>query len=995
MKLENFYENPHILHLGTEAPRAYYIPSELNGTNEKIMLNGNWDFSFYQSLYEVPDDFYLTENAMIWDRKVQVPACWQYYGVDTNQYINQNYPIPYDPPYVPLENPCGTYRRTFWIEKNKGKKIYLNFEGVDSCHYVWVNGSFAGYSQVSHAISEFDITKLVMEGENLLVVLVLKWCDGTYLEDQDKFRMSGIFRDVYLLVRPENHIRDLWIESSLEKDFTVGKIKIAWDYVGENPGISVKLKDKDGRLMDEKNAVEDSLYLEVPNPLLWSPEQPWLYGLEITAGEERIEEKTGFRHICIQDAVVYINDVPIKVKGVNRHDSDPVTGYTISREQAEKDLRLMKQHNINTIRTSHYPNAPWFPMLCDEYGFYVISESDLEAHGGVNLAWPKPEIDYMKRMACTVENPVFSEAIMDRTRLNVIRDKNRPSIFMWSLGNESGYSKALEEAGRWVKKYDPSRLVHYESIFQTDEFPQDTSMLDVYSRMYPPFSQIHEYLKKNDRRPYMLCEYSHAMGNGPGDLEQYMEIILSDARMLGGNVWEWADHAVYAGTTPDGKKRYLYGGDFGEAEHDGNFCVDGLVYPDRTVSPSLKEYKNVLRPVRARLLDGERMLVELTSWLDVLSVQEALEVDYELSLNGEVIAEGELLVENHPARAVRAYKIPCVLPKEKGMVYLRLIYRSKGKIPYIEAGEEMGFDQLCLCHEALTIRPKGDMTGKTPDWERDGRFLIIKGSGFEYCFDEYYGLFVSMKKKGRELLQRPMEYNFTRAETDNDICMKAAWKEAGYYKMQNRVKNVEIQEKNGMVSVSCTHTFAPLHKQECVGLKCIWNVYPDGTVAVRGEGHRNTVMPWLPRFGLRLFLDREWEEVEYLGNGPADAYLDKHQASWFGKFKDTVSKMHEDYIKPQENGSHYHTYCVRLGNGQREEITAYSEQAFSFQVSHYTQEELMKKKHNFELEESPYTVLCLDYKMSGIGSGSCGYAPEEAYRLEEETFFYQFTIEMK
>ena len=1001
MKLVNYYENPEILHPGAEEPRAYYLPCDAQGKEEQILLNGKWEFAFYASPYEVPEDFICQKNRDDF-QIVSVPACWQYYGVDSHLYTNVRYPIPYDPPYVPAENPCGAYRKVFTVDREKnGKKIYLNFEGVDSCFYVWVNGSFVGYSQVSHAISEFDITSHIREGENLLAVLVLKWCDGTYLEDQDKLRMSGIFRDVYLIVRPENHIRDLRIESLLNENFSRGTMEISWDFTGEEKPVSVTVRNQKGEICGEAKTGgeyrDKKLSVEIREPSLWSPEIPYLYQMEICAGDEIIREETGFRHICIKDAVVYVNGVPVKIKGVNRHDSDPETGYTISREQAEKDLLLMKKHNVNAIRTSHYPNAPWFTQLCDRYGFYVISESDLEAHGGVELLWEDEKLDYMKRMAITVEMEMFAEAILDRNKRNVIVNKNRPCIFMWSLGNESGTSPFVEAAGRWIKEYDPHRLVHYESIYQNEEFPYDASMLDVYSRMYHDFDGIREYLKQNDRRPYMLCEFSHAMGNGPGDLEQYMEIFLENPRVLGGCVWEWCDHAVYDGIAPNGKKRFLYGGDFGEEEHDGNFCVDGLIYPDRRVSPSLLEYKNVIRPVRAKLVDGEKGLVELTSWLDVLPVEEALEIRYEISLNGEVTEEGTVSSQTHPARTAKIYEIPYQIPEKPGMVHLKLTYLSKGVLPCIPEGEELGFDQLCIREGnplPEEIQEHQAAEKRSVDWEDDGRWITIRGEEFTYRFDGFYGVFTSLVYKGKEYLQKGMEYNFTRAEMDNDMCMRAAWEKAGYSHMKSRVKSITAETKEGSLQIRCTETFAPLHLQPCVELSARWEICPDGTILVHAEGWRNPVMPWLPRFGMRLFLDHAFEQVDYLGYGPLDSYLDKHQASWFGRFQDTVSNMHEDYIRPQENGSHFGTYQVKVKteNGQWLEVS--STQPFSFQVSHFTQEELRNKKHNFELEESPYTIICADYKMSGIGSGSCGYAPEPQYRLEEENFSYEMKFRM-
>lgn len=996
MRLKNYYENPQVLHLGTEEPRAYYLPEGMEGENERTLLNGEWEFQFFHSPYEVPESF-INEEHMDGFQMAAVPGCWQYYGVDSHQYINIRYPIPYDPPYVPAKNPCGAYRRHFtWKNAGKNKRIYLNFEGVDSCFYVWVNGEFAGYSQVSHSVSEFDVTAFAKEGENLLAVLVLKWCDGTYLEDQDKLRMSGIFRDVYLLVRPKNHVRDLRIESRLDESLTNGSIGISWDFKGETQPVSVKVYDREKNLLAEGQTERGSkITLAIKHPRLWSPECPYLYSLEIRAGQEKIKEETGFRRIEIRDSVVYINHIPVKLKGVNRHDSQPETGYTVSVEEAEKDLLLMKKHNINAIRTSHYPNAPWFYRLCDRYGFYVIGESDLEAHGSSEITWEDEGLDYMKKIAYTVENPAFAEAILDRNKRNVMVNKNRPSVIMWSLGNESGTSPYVEAAGRWVKEYDPDRLLHYESIYQNEDFPYDASMLDVYSRMYQDFEGILKYLKTGDRRPYMLCEFSHAMGNGPGDLEQYMDIFLNHDNAFGGCVWEWCDHAVYDGEAPDGRKRFLYGGDFGEEEHDGNFCVDGLVYPDRRISPSLLEYKNVIRPVRAKLLDVTEKKVELKNWLDVLPLEKAMDVHWELTLNGEILEQDILNIIEHPARETKEYHVPFTMPKKPGAVYLRLIYVSRGSMPYLEKGEVMGFDQLCLRDEVPDFGVCGGAEEAAAlKLEEDGRYLKVSGNGFRYSFDTFYGVFDSLSYHGREYLEKPMEYNMTRAETDNDLCMREAWEKAGYAHIKSRVKAWNAEKKNGKLLIRSLISFAPLHRRPCVELDSIWEIKGDGSLTVSANGKRNPLYPWLPRFGMRLFLSHSFEEADYVGYGPGDAYLDKHQAAWFGHFKSLVSGMHEDYLRPQENGSHFGSYkvCVSDKDGHFFEMTG--RKPFSFQLSHYTQEELMEKRHNFQLTESPYTILCADYKMSGIGSGSCGYAPEARYRLEETEFSYEMTFRM-
>ncbi len=549
--------------------------------------------------------------------KYRYLAVWQNYGYDTHQYVCNYYPFPYCPPFVPKENPSGAYVHVFSLSEEALKnRQYLNFEGVDSCFYVWVNGNFAGYSQVAHSTSEFDITDLVCAGENRLAVLVLKWCDGSYLEDQDKFRMSGIFRDVYLLERPAQHIRDLTIRTFLTEDLKSGELHVELEYLNEMMPAHLRgiLETPEGETLAEIEGKGDRLQFTVKNPVLWNAEQPKLYTLKLVSDEETIIQRIGFRQIEIEKSVVLLNQVPIKIRGVNRHDSDPVTGAAIDREQAVRDLHLMKQHNVNAIRTSHYPNAPWFMELCDEYGFYVLDEADLESHGAAEKYGGSCDGTY----GDIVQNPVFSAAVMDRVQRCVIRDKNRTCVIIWSLGNEAGYGPSMEVAARWVKTFDPSRLLQYEgSIWETGGHSNDVSMLDLYTRMYDSVEGIEEYLKKPEwNKPYMLIEYAHAMGNGPGDLEDYQKVFEANPRILGGFVWEWCDHAVYMGKTANGRDNYSYGGDFGEELHDDNFCVDGLVFPDRTPHNGLKEFKNVHRPVRAVLTDQVNGVVELENKMD-------------------------------------------------------------------------------------------------------------------------------------------------------------------------------------------------------------------------------------------------------------------------------------------------------------------------------------------------------------------------------------------
>ena len=613
MIVPRYYEDLEILHENTMPARSYYIPAskrmddlvEHREQSDRIQfLNGIWKFRYYDSIYNVKEAFYKGEFDADGYADMKVPGLWQNAGYDSHQYTNIKYPFPFDPPYVPQDNPCGAYVYDFEYTKDiKAPKAFLNFEGVDSCFYVWINGEYVGYSQVSHATSEFDVTELVKEGKNRIAVLVLKWCDGSYLEDQDKFRMSGIFRDVYILKRPENAIRDYRITTQLETEKATVNIQVEYT---KNIETNIILEDKNGAIIATGSIRENgSVKLDVVCPILWNTENPYLYTLILKTENETIVEYVGFRTIEIVNKVILFNGQKIKFRGVNRHDSDPVTGFTVGIDQIMKDLTMMKQHNFNSIRSSHYPNVPYFYQLCDKYGFMVIDEADIEAHGPF-LIYRKEDTDYnrFKRWNEKIaDDPSWEKAIIDRVQLMVLRDKNRPSIVMWSMGNESAYGCNFEKALKWTKEFDPLRITQYESArYRNYDVTYNYENLDLYSRMYPSLEEIAEYLEKDASKPFLLVEYCHCMGNGPGDFEDYFQLIQKNDLMCGGFVWEWCDHAIDKGIAENGKRMYYYGGDHGEIVHDGNFCTDGLVYPDRKPHTGLLEYKNVYRPARCHMM---------------------------------------------------------------------------------------------------------------------------------------------------------------------------------------------------------------------------------------------------------------------------------------------------------------------------------------------------------------------------------------------------------
>lgn len=1098
MIIPKYYEDLHTLHVNTMPNRAYYIPASesMDTVGEKrrnsdrfILLNGNWQFRYYESIYDMKEKFYEEGYPAEGFREIPVPGVWQNYGCDRHQYSNIRYPFPMDPPYVPYENPCGAYIYRFKYEKQMdAPEAYLNFEGVDSCFYVWLNGSFVGYSQVSHSTSEFRVTEHLRDGENVLAVLVLKWCDGSYLESQDKFRMSGIFRDVYLLLRPKQGIFDyflkaapIWEDASEESDREsaegedvpvseeyprsgkqcTGTVDITFRFFDQTVPVFCCLLDADGSVAAERQTVDGKLHMEIKNPHLWSAEDPYLYTIiyETMNGTSRevITDHVGFREIHVEGNVLRINGQKVKFRGVNRHDSDPVTGFVISQEQIMKDLTLMKQHNINAIRTSHYPNAPHFYELYDWMGFYVIDEADNESHGTSARYLESEDWDVQSKYWNEViaDNPDFTEATVDRTRLLVERDKNRPSVVIWSMGNECAYGCTFEAALAWTKDFDDTRLTHYESArYTSGSRKYDYSNLDLYSRMYPSLAELEEYLTEDGRKPYILCEYCHAMGNGPGDLEDYFQLMERYDGVCGGFVWEWCDHAIDRGTAPDGRRIYAYGGDSGEFPHDGNFCMDGLVYPDRRVHTGLLEYKNVYRPARVLSFDQQKGTLTLHNYLDFTDLADYLYICWQMLCDGEVVQEGRIDSQDMPSVAPHGdgvLTLPLAVP-QKGKATLLLHYhlteeaaRTAGSV--LPEGYCLGFDEVALTTaenvnqvaKQMLLPTKPPLTAKADQAliqiREDDTSVILTGRDWRYVYDKHTGLFSRMIWHNQNLLERPMEYNIWRAPTDNDRNIKKQWIRAGYDRTVSRAYETKIyfadnetgkkeEQKlltDKVVLESCL-SLSAVYLQRILDIRATWTVHGDGSLDVHLDVTRTPHFPFLPRFGLRLFLPQTMTAVTYCGVGPWESYADKRQASHYGLFHSTVRDMHEDYIRPQENGAHtgcdYMTVengsmalsvvvapgslvsavavaAVPAGEGNAENVPVKEADTFSFQISEYTQEELTRKAHNYELERSPHTVLCLDYAQSGIGSNSCGPELLEQYRLDAQHFVFAIGLRMR
>lgn len=978
MQLPGYHEDMSALHVGCEAPRAYFIPfnneeaakaGDREASPRFSLLSGEWQFRFFARPGLVPEDF--PQNGLKDAVAVPVPGNWQLYGLpetDRPNYTNVNYPIPYDPPYVPVDNPTGAFWREFTV-KDDGQERYLVFEGVDSCFYLWINGTFVGYSQVSHSTSEFNVTAFVRPGVNRIAVLVLKWCDGTYLEDQDKIRLSGIFRDVYLLARPQQHLRDYTVSTRLHG----GAAEISCMVEGADAAACVfRLTAPDGSVCTAGEVCGDMVRFFLPNPVLWNAEQPRLYTLTIGYNGEWMAEKIGIREITVRDSVVLLNGKPIKFKGVNRHDSDPYTGYAVSPEHMRRDLLLMKRHNLNAVRTSHYPNDPRFPQMCDELGLYLIAEADLECHG------VQPAGDFN----LIANDPAFEAAVIDRERRLVERDKNRTSVVIWSIGNESGYGPVLRRALCWLKERDPSRLTHYEGVHCN--LSCDNSMADVFSNMYPPIEYVRKFpLEEKETRPLVLCEYCHAMGNGPGDLQEYWQLMWNRPQLCGGFVWEWCDHSVPM-DAKENPPRYGYGGDWGDWPNDSNFCCDGLVWPDRRPHTGLLELKNVLCPVDVEEIDAGRGCFRLINRLQFTSPA-ALLGRWEVTRNGTVIGEGDFAVPDMQPGEAEEIRLPYVLPKD-GRCFVRLSFAAPEDTEWWERGDELGFRQFALPVDA-SCHPVCVPSGRVEVESTEGA-VVLRGERFAYRFNTETGAFASLVFAGKERLKAPTAFTVWRAPTDNDSRVKEIWRSCGLNRTVPRVYAVNVHQEESSVSMAVEMALTAVMLRSPVRLSAVWRVEGDGTIALESDVHVGEWVECLPRFGLQLELDDQMDTMEFFGFGPQESYLDKRAGAAKGQYVLPVSENIQPYIRPQETGSHYGTEWGAVYDRDGIGLFVGAARAFSLSVLPYTAVELTEAGHDWGLPPKEKTVLCIDYKQAGIGSASCGPDLLEKYQFSDKDFHF-------
>lgn len=986
LNIPNYHQSTETLHVGCEKPRAYFVPfpcrcaskhAERGESTFFKSLCGEWNFKFFKSVNDVCD--LSTEGS----DKLTVPMSWQMAlgrGYDVPNYTNVNYPIPYDPPFVPDENPCGLYSRKFTVPAAMaGKKIYLNFEGVDSAFYVWVNDEFAAYSQVSHMTSEIDITSLVHAGENEIKVLVLKWSDGTYLEDQDMWRMSGIFREVYLLFRDETHIRDIFVHCDLDDSFTDADFTADVDVTGKAT-VEWTLDCPCGETISSgKCEVDESGKIVVPtvkNAKLWSDEEPNLYTLTLHCGNEYITLPIGARRVEIKDGCVVINGKKVKAKGVNRHDSHHLLGHATPVEHMVRDIMIMKAHNVNMVRTSHYPNDPRFTALCDKYGIYVCDETDLETHGA-------------RPWYALSRSPEWEGEYVDRVQRMVERDKNHPCVIFWSLGNESGWGQNHVAMHTWIKSRDTSRIVHYEGAnYDYNDGKYLREVTDIESRMYPNPTWCDNYCKAPERdEPLFLCEYSHAMGNGPGDLRDYWEVIEANDNFFGGCVWEFIDHSVAIGDKY-GDPSFTYGGDFGDHPNDGNFCVDGLVYPDRRVHTGLEELKQAIMPVAVREVKPGTVAIKSRRYFKSLS---DISMAWTVKVDGKAVKSG---VHPNLDIAPEAEEVFEIVPENElpahGTVTLDLSFRQNKPTEWADVGYEVGFAQF-IYERAEKIKAAPALYPVELCENRE-EYTVTVGETV-YKISKFSGMITDICDNGEHLITKPVVPQIWRAPTDNDRNVQWDWRNSSIHNAKVKCYSTEVVKADESEAVILSKiSLAAAPNEVVLRADVTYTVKYGMGIKIACDVKWNIQKKHYPRFGMRLTMTEGAEQMRYFGYGPNESYVDKRLASKLGEYKSTVTENYEPYVFPQENSSHWGCRWADVHTVAGHGFLFTSCEPFSFNASHFSPEQLTETRHHYELKREPETTVMLDMRMDGIGSNSCGPELAEKYRFNETEFSSSVTI---
>lgn len=959
-------------------------------------LNGVWKFMFLDAPEYSPEGFFNSDFDVTKMDDITVPGNWQLQGYGKMHYSDLWYNFPINPPYVPTENPTGIYKRTFFVEESyRDKKIIIRFCGVDSAYHLWINGKEVGYSKVARNESEFDITDLIRVGEeNDVTVRVYQWSDGTYLEDQDMWWESGIFRDVELIGVPKDGINDYKVIADLDDEYkngifkveaflrTIKEVNVTFELVdaGENTVFTKTVVAKEGK------ACIDEVITNVNH---WTAETPYLYKLFMTVEDdgqivEVIPQNVGFRNIKLNGETFLVNGVAIKFKGVNRHDYSPQNGRVVSREEIEKDIILMKQFNINAIRTSHYPNSYYLYDLCDEYGMYLIAETDLECHG----------FELTGDYKWITDDPSWELAYVSRMTRMIERDKNHPAIIFWSLGNESAFGCNFRKMTDVAHEMDPTRLVHYEGDF-------DVESADVYSTMYtwienPKKPYLMKDIIEKSKKPHIHCEYCHAMGNGPGNLKDYQDLVYAHDKLQGGFVWEWFDHGIES-FTESGEKYYRYGGDFGDDPSNKDFCIDGLIMPDRTPSPGLYEYKKVIEPITTTAVDIQKGIINLLSRYDFANL-DRFNLVYKVMEDDVILQTGFMAVPSIEARANKditlPYDLSAIKVKPGAHYYVNISYQLREDTSYASSGHELATAQfeLPLYKEGIVVRPEGIL-----NVEKEHTTLHVKGANFSLDFNLVNGNLMNIVRDGMQVLSKGPRLTLWRAPISNDMEIIDKLKKVYFLHLEHEVvMNIDYHMEGNILKVEVDTINSTTNSAWHFKTKYVYTVCPSGDILIDVEGTpsgRVDLAPdMLPRIGVSMHLDKSMEHVRYFGMGPGENYADSKEAAQMGLYANTVDGLFTNYVIPQENGNHMGCKWVSMTNDRGMGLLASNEGDFNFSASWYEDKDLDDAKHTCDLVKRDYIVFNVDYKQNALGTNSCGQWQLDKYRAKFEDFKLSFRL---
>ncbi|GLX66890.1 beta-galactosidase subunit alpha [Paenibacillus glycanilyticus] len=1000
------WDNLAVLERNRARSRSYFIPfsdsaealSYDRGSSPWFKsLNGNWKFHYAKGPEWAPEGFHEEGyDVSGWD-ELQVPSHWQLKGYGHPHYTDLYYPFPVDPPHVPNDNPTGSYVREFELPPHwDGRQLAVKFDGVDSAFHVWVNGEFVGYSQGSRLTSEFDLTPYAKPGVNRMAVRVYQWSDGTYLEDQDMWYMSGIFRDVYLISEPSTiRIVDYTIVTELDDAYSDATLSVKLELSGKDllGEVRLQLLDQEGAIVAtadkrivgvaEQDQVIAQFAIPVAKPALWSAESPTLYHLVLTVegrngqAAELVAQRVGFRKIEVKGGQFLVNGKAILLKGVNRHDHHPDTGRTVALSTMIQDVIMMKQHNINAVRTAHYPNDPRFYDICDEYGLYVMEETDLETHG----------FELLGNISRLSDDPAWQEAYVDRARRMVERDKNHPSILFWSLGNESGFGCNFRAMSEWCKEADPTRLIHYEE-------DREAEVCDVVSTMYSSVEKMIGFGQLVDHpKPHILCEFAHAMGNGPGGLKPYFDTFDAYRRLQGGFVWEWIDHGIRR-KTADGKDDYAYGGDYGDEPNNSNFVIDGLVRPDRTPSPGLIEYKKIIEPVRVEQIAENR--IRITNRYDFISLDH-LYADWSVTVDGRTVQSGALALPNIQPGESTEVTVPVRADAQLTGLdhgaerWLTIGFSLASDCGWGERGHEIAWAQLALEPVGMgSTAATSCLPARSLSCTEEGRRITLRNDVFQLTFDSREPGMKSLVINGQELVNKGPRLNFWRAPIDNDMYVLPDWRKAHLDKLTERIDACKWERLDeGTIRISWSSRIAPPVFDWGFRCETVYTVTGSGLITIDVHGVPEGKPPvMLPKIGLQMELPEAMDAVKWYGRGPGENYSDSKEAGRFGVYRRTVDELFTSYIYPQENGNRTDVRWVSVTDGSGIGLLAAGDPTLEFSARRYTDADLEAAKHASDLVPRDFITLNLDYRQNGLGSNSCGPAqgPEHAVKPEEFRF---------